>query len=67
MGLRPHTIIFLGASIELSTSATEKLLPDVLLLYRLHENQLTYQLNIQSLENITLRNDILENASMTIS
>ena len=36
-------------------------LPDVLVLYRLHVNQLTYNLDIQS--NQQLRNDILENAS----
>jgi len=36
-------------------------LPDVLVLYRLHENQLTFNLNIQS--HTTLRNDILENAA----
>ena len=42
-------------------------LPDVLLLYRLHENQLTYNLDIQSIENITLRNDTLENASKMIT
>lgn len=35
-------------------------LPDVLLLYRLHPNQLTYNLDIQS--HSLLRNDILENA-----
>jgi len=38
-------------------------LPNVLLLYRLHSNQLTYQLNINSEENIQLRNDIIENAA----
>lgn len=38
-------------------------LPNILLLYRLHENQLTYQLDIQSPENIALRNDIIENAN----
>ena len=38
-------------------------LPNVLLLYRLHSNQLTYQLDIQSEENIKLRNDIIENAA----
>jgi hypothetical protein len=36
-------------------------LPDILVLYRLHENQLTFNLNIQS--HTTLRNDILENAA----
>jgi hypothetical protein len=35
-------------------------LPDVLLLYRLHPNQLTYNLDIQG--HSSLRNDILENA-----
>jgi cellulose synthase/poly-beta-1,6-N-acetylglucosamine synthase-like glycosyltransferase len=38
-------------------------LPDVLLLYRLHNNQLTYKLDINSYENITLRNDIIEYAA----
>jgi len=38
-------------------------LPHILLLYRLHENQLTYNLDIQSDININLRNDIIENAS----
>ena len=38
-------------------------LPNVLLLYRLHSNQLTYQLDIQCEENVKLRNDIIENAS----
>lgn len=37
-------------------------LPDVLLLYRLHENQLTYKLDVNSNENITLINDIIEYA-----
>jgi mannosyltransferase OCH1-like enzyme len=37
-------------------------LPEVLLLYRLHPNQLTHKLNIHSEENIKLRNDIIENA-----
>jgi glycosyltransferase involved in cell wall biosynthesis len=37
-------------------------LPDVLLLYRIHNNQLTYNLDINSYENITLRNDIIEYA-----
>jgi hypothetical protein len=36
-------------------------LPDILVLYRLHTNQLTHNLDIQS--NEPLRNDILENAS----
>jgi GT2 family glycosyltransferase len=40
-------------------------LPDVLVLYRLHTNQLTHNLDIERHE--SLRNDILENASMTIS
>jgi hypothetical protein len=40
-------------------------LPDVLLLYRLHSNQLTHNLDIQHHE--SLRNDILENASVTSS
>jgi len=38
-------------------------LPDVLLLYRLHPNQLTYKLDINSPENIALRNSIIENAA----
>ena len=36
-------------------------LPDVLVLYRLHANQLTHNLDIQAYA--SLRNDILENAS----
>ena len=36
-------------------------LPDVLLLYRLHSNQLTHNLDIQAYA--SLRNDIIENAS----
>ena len=38
-------------------------LPDVLLLYRLHPNQLTYKLDSNSPENIALRNNIIENAA----
>lgn len=42
-------------------------LPDVLLLYRLHPNQLTHQLDINSSENVSLRNDIIENAAKMIT
>jgi GT2 family glycosyltransferase len=38
-------------------------LPDVLLLYRLHPNQLTNGLDTQSSESISLRNDIIERAA----
>lgn len=41
-------------------------LPEVLLLYRLHENQLTHKLNVNSVENITLRNDIIEYAAKMV-
>jgi glycosyltransferase involved in cell wall biosynthesis len=41
-------------------------LPDVLLLYRLHNNQLTYKLDTNSYENITLRNDIIEYAAKMV-
>ena len=37
-------------------------LPDVLLLYRLHSNQLTNGLDATSKESISLRNEIIENA-----
>jgi hypothetical protein len=37
-------------------------LPDVLLLYRLHSNQLTYGLNPTTEESIALRNEIIERA-----
>ena len=37
-------------------------LPDVLLLYRLHSNQLTYGLDATSKESIALRNEIIERA-----
>jgi GT2 family glycosyltransferase len=40
-------------------------LPDVLVLYRLHSNQLTHNLDIQAYA--SLRNDILQNASVTSS
>jgi hypothetical protein len=40
-------------------------LPDVLVLYRLHTNQLTHNLDVQSYG--SLRNDILENAQINIS
>ena len=35
---------------------------EILLLYRVHPNQLTYKLQSFSEENIQLRNDIIENA-----
>jgi len=38
-------------------------LPDILLLYRLHPNQLTNGLDTQSHESISLRNDIIERAA----
>jgi len=37
-------------------------LPDILLLYRLHQNQLTNGLDTQSAESIALRNEIIERA-----
>jgi mannosyltransferase OCH1-like enzyme len=40
-------------------------LPDVLVLYRLHANQLTHNLDIQ--RHLALRNDILENALITVA
>jgi amylovoran biosynthesis glycosyltransferase AmsE len=39
-------------------------IPDVLLLYRLHTNQLTHELKVESPENVKLRNDIIENANI---
>lgn len=42
-------------------------LPDVLVLFRLHENQLTHRLDINSIENITLRNDIIEHAAKMVT
>jgi GT2 family glycosyltransferase len=41
-------------------------LPDTLLYYRLHQNQLTYRLQSFSKENIELRNDIIETANRII-
>lgn len=50
----------------LKTYQTVYTLPDVLLLYRLHNNQLTYKLDTNSYENITLRNDIIEYAEKMV-
>ena len=47
----------------LKTYQTVHNLPDVLLLYRLHNNQLTHKLDTNSHENIALRNDIIEYAA----
>ena len=38
-------------------------IPDILLLYRLHSDQLTYGLKVESYENIQVRKDIIENAN----
>jgi len=40
-------------------------LPDILLLYRLHPNQLTFKLDSQTPEYIALRNEIVERTSKT--
>jgi GT2 family glycosyltransferase len=39
-------------------------LPDILLLYRMHTDQLTFGLDTQSVENVELRRNIIERASL---